>query len=307
MLTPRHSALLLLILLSACASMEPLPGERADPSPRLTNLQRAAQYPWMDDGHCVVREASNKWPILAERCFHALDHDRIRFRDVTGQCAVASAPAAAAAMGVGLCLFASPAVITGAVIVIATVVVAIAIKEGLDAYERSASSERAKRKIQIRPSSEQEPVTNREPTPRGLGRDWLPPVSSDSTEPRPECRPVPVPHLGGDAAHNECADEFPPNRYPGMDVLVNGKRFDALQVGVRVLWEIKTDQFDTYSEFLQEQVGETQVEALLEERRIAQACGYGFVIGVSSAAHRQALLDLEPSLAPHIVVTGCKR
>jgi hypothetical protein len=31
-----------------------------------------------------------------------------------------------------------------------------------------------------------------------------------------------------------------------MDVLVAGMSFDALQVGVRVLWEIKTHQFDTY-------------------------------------------------------------
>ena len=46
---------------------------------------------------------------------------------------------------------------------------------------------------------------------------------------------------------------FRRNRYPGMDVLVGGKRFDALQVGVRVLWEIKTHQFDTYTAFIQRQ------------------------------------------------------
>ncbi|KFE70713.1 hypothetical protein DB31_5755 [Hyalangium minutum] len=60
-----------------------------------------------------------------------------------------------------------------------------------------------------------------------------------------------MPHAGGDDPHNACADKFPPNRYPGKDVLIGGIRFDALQVGVRVLWEIKTDQFDTYSAFLQ--------------------------------------------------------
>ena len=32
--------------------------------------------------------------LLAERCFYALDHDRVRFRDITGRCAVASAGAA---------------------------------------------------------------------------------------------------------------------------------------------------------------------------------------------------------------------
>jgi hypothetical protein len=63
-------------------------------------------------------------------------------------------------------------------------------------------------------------------------------------ERRPECQPIPVPHAGGDDAHDACADKFPPNRYPGMDVLVDGVRFDALQVGVRMLWEIKTHRFD---------------------------------------------------------------
>jgi hypothetical protein len=296
---------LLVLLLSACASMDPSPGEWEDPSPRFANLQRAAQYPWTDDGHCVVREASNEWPVLAERCYHALDHDRVKFRDVTGKCSVASTGAAAATISVGLCVFASPAIVTGAVIVIGTVVVAVAIKEGLDAYERSASRERAKRKAQARPSSEQEPVANREPTPRGLGRDWFPPAPPNTTEHSPECRPVPVPHAGEDAPHNDCADTFPPNRYPGMDVLVGGKRFDALQVGVRVLWEIKTHQFDTYSDFLRDQVLRDQVAELLEERDIAAACGYDFVVGVSSAAHKEALRALDPSLK--IVVTGCKR
>ncbi len=209
------SALLLLLLLSACATTASSLGEWEAPNPRFANLQRAAQYPWTDDGQCVVREASYEWPILADRCFHALDHDRVKFRDVTGKCAVASAGAAVAA--VGLCVFAAPEIIVGAVIITGVVVVAVAIKEGLDAHERNASRERGKPKAQTRPSSEQEPVADRESTPRGLGRDWLPPVSSDTMERRPECRPVPVPHAGEDAPHNECADKFPPNRYPGMD------------------------------------------------------------------------------------------
>ena len=74
-----------------------------------------------------------------------------------------------------------------------------------------------------------------------------------------------------------------------MDVLVNGKRFDALQVGVRVLWEIKTDRFDTYSLFLRKQVIEKEVTNCSEERNTARACGYGFVVGVSTAsAQRRA-------------------
>jgi hypothetical protein len=177
---PPRTWIAFLILLSACATMDPSPEEWEDSSPRLANLQRAALYPWTDDGHCVVREASNEWPILAERCFHALERDRVRFRDVTGKCAVASAAAAAVPMGVALCVFASPAVITGAVIVIGTVVVAVAIKEGIDAYQRNASRERAKPKTQTRPSSKQEPVANRkpkgEPTPEERIEPFIPPI-----------------------------------------------------------------------------------------------------------------------------------
>jgi len=155
-------ALLLLLLLSACATTDPSLGELEDPNPRFANLHRAAQYPWTDDGHCVVREASNEWPVLAEQCFHALDHDRLKFRDVTGKCAVTSAGAAAATMSVGLCVFASPAVVAGAVIVIGTVVVAVAIKEGLDAYERRAARERAKPEA----SNKQKPSASRKPNPK---------------------------------------------------------------------------------------------------------------------------------------------
>jgi hypothetical protein len=297
------SALLLLLLLPACATTAPNPDDLAPPNRRIANLQRAAQYPWTDDGQCAVREASNEWEVLGRRCFHALDRTKVQFRDVTGRCALASAGAAVA--GVALCVFVAPEIIVGAIIITSAVVVAGAIQEEIDAYKRSASRERARPETQTRPSSEQEPVANREPTPRGLGRDWLPPVSSDAPERHPACRPIPVPHLGGDAPHNECADKFPPNRYPGMDVLVDGKHFDALQVGVRVLWEIKTDQFDTYSDFLKGQVIRDQLPELLEERNIAAACGYDFVIGVSSAAHREALLRQDRTL--NIVVTGCKR
>ncbi|WP_426735140.1 DUF6310 domain-containing protein [Myxococcus faecalis] len=65
--------------------------------------------------------------------------------------------------------------------------------------------------------------------------------------------------------------------------------------------------FNTYTDFLQEQVERDQVEEFLVDRRIAQACGYRFTVGVSEVEHKQALLELEPSLAPNIVVTGCKR
>jgi uncharacterized protein DUF6310 len=226
----------------------------------------------------------------------------MRFRDVTKKCAVAQADAAAPAV-VALCIFAAPEIIAGAVIVIGTVAVAAAIQEGIDAYQRNAARERAKTQSETQPSKE--PLANRAPKPKGSSTgDIFPPPPE--TKPRsPSCEPVPVRHAGEDDPHNECADKFPPNRYPGMDVLVGGKRFDALQVGVRVLWEIKTHQFDTYTDFLRDQVIRDQVLEMQEERDIAAACGYGFVIGVSSAAHKEALLRQDPSLK--IVVTGCKR
>jgi len=169
----------LLLLLSACATTEPSLGELDALNPRFANLQRAAQYPWTDDGHCVVREASNEWPVLAERCFHALDHDRVKFRDVTGRCAVASA--GAAAVGLGLCVFVAPEIIVGAVIIAGVVVVAVAIKEEWDAYERRASRERARPEAQTRPSNKQEPSANRkpnpkhQPAPKGSPEPFIPP------------------------------------------------------------------------------------------------------------------------------------
>jgi hypothetical protein len=99
----------------------------------LANLQRAATLPWMDGGQCAVREASEPWPVLVERCFPALDHDRLEFHDSTGRCAVASA--GAAAVGLGVCVLAAPEIVVGAVIITGVVMVGFAIKEALDAYE----------------------------------------------------------------------------------------------------------------------------------------------------------------------------
>src|SRR3712207_5580626 len=97
----------LLLLVSACATTEPRLKDPVAPNPRLANLQRAAALPWTDDGHCVVREAENEWPVLAARCFHALDHERVRFHDVTGRCAVAQVGAAAVGSA-ALCILAGP-------------------------------------------------------------------------------------------------------------------------------------------------------------------------------------------------------
>ncbi|MCY1035266.1 DUF6310 domain-containing protein [Corallococcus sp. BB11-1] len=297
----------LLLLLSACATSAPPPTARRAWSQRFANLQRAAALPWTDGGQCVVREASQSWPMAVERCYQALDHDRLEFHDTTGSCAVASA--GAGAMGVGLCVLVAPEIVVGAVIVLGVVVVAVAIKEELDAYAlRHLYPEEAGTARGTKVSS-REAEAQRKPKlkPEPAGQDWqppVPPVPVDRTG-RASCEPVPVPHAGGDVPHDECADTFPPNRYPGKDVIVGGKRFDALQVGVRVLWEIKTDQFATYNAFLQGQVVRAQAAKMREERDIALSCGYGFVVGVSTDAHRDALERAAPEL--EIVVTGCKR
>ena len=184
----------LLLFLSACATAAPSPQAQgpATRNPRVANFQRAATLPWADGGRCVVREASKEWAVLVEQCYHALDHDRIEFRDVTGRCSVASA--GAAALGLGVCILIAPEIAVGSVIVVGVVVVAVAIKEELDAYRR-ASRERAKPETQTRPSNEQERLTHRKPNPEPSGQDWLPPVPTEPSERdrRPECRPVPVP------------------------------------------------------------------------------------------------------------------
>jgi hypothetical protein len=294
----------LILFVSACATTAPSPREPASRNPRIANLQRAATLPWRDGGRCAVQEAPQPWPVLAEHCFHALEHDRVRFNDPTRRCAVASV--GTAALGFGLCVLAAPEIVVGAVIVLGVVVVGVAIKEALYAYELRGSSEDVEPAPQTKPAP-QEFSANRKPKPEPAGQDWFPPVPTEPVEPerRPECRPVPVPHAGGDDPHNECADKFPPNRYPGMDVLVGGVRFDALQVGVRVLWEVKTDQFDTYNAFLQGQVVRAQAAKMREERNIALSCRYGFVVGVSTETHKEALERAAPEL--EIVVTGCKR
>ncbi|MFP2903856.1 DUF6310 domain-containing protein [Pyxidicoccus sp. 3LFB2] len=243
--------------------------------------------------------------MLAERCIHALDRDRVRFNDPTGRCAVASA--GAAALGIGLCVLAAPEIVVGAVIVVGVVVVGVAIKEALEGYElRGSGSDEVEPAPRTKPAS-QEPSESRKPKPEASGQDGFPPVPTEPLEQerRPECRPVPVPHAGKDGPHNECADKFPPNRYPGMDVLVNGVRFDALQVGVRVLWEIKTHQFDTYNGFVRDREIGTELKQIRKERDAAAKCGYEFVVGVSTAEHKRALNEEIPTL--NVVVTGCTR
>jgi hypothetical protein len=299
------SALLLVVtlLVSACATTEPSRKDTVAGDPRIANLHRAATLPWRDGGRCVVQEASQPWPVLVERCFQALDHERIRFSDRTGRCTVASA--GAAAMGLGICVLAAPQIVVGAVVIIGVVVVAAAIAEELDAYGRTrraypeASREDAKPRPETGPAT-QEPFANRRPDPKAspMGRDWLPPSPPEPSEQerRPKCEPIPVPHLGGSDSHNECANKVPNNSFPGWDVLVNGKNFDALQLATRTLWEVKTDGFDQHSRRSQQFFIQVKLPEIQRERRLAEQCGYHFVVGVRSEAHKVALEREDRSL-----------
>ncbi|WNG62099.1 hypothetical protein F0U59_50895 [Archangium gephyra] len=302
------------LYVSACATSAPSPREPAARDLRLANLQRAATLPWTDGGRCAVQEASEPWPVLAEQCFHALEHDRIEFHDISGRCAVASA--GAAAMGLGVCVLAAPEIVVGAVIVAGVMVVGFAIKEALDAYElKWADPEDAKPAPETRPVPEatpapetkpvpQEPLAKRRPKPEPSGQDWPPPVPPEpfERERRPECKPQRVAPKGGNRLHNKCADGIPFNAYRGANALVNGKAFDALQVVAGVLWEVKTDNFDSYPLELQDIVVRKHVRDFLIERELARACGFDFRAGVRSAKHKKALEYAEPALENLIVV-----
>jgi hypothetical protein len=217
--------------------------------------------------------------VLVERCFQALDHDRLEFHDLTGRCAVASA--GAAAMGLGVCVLAAPELVVGAVIVTGVVVVGFAIQEALEAYEAPRESSPKKR-----------------PKPEPKGPDFPPlgPTETSERERRPECKPIPVPHLGGNDPHNECADLMPNNSFPGWDVFVNGKNFDALQLATRTLWDVKTDDFEKHSRRSQHFFIEVKLPEIQRERRLAEECGYDFAVGVRSEAHKTALKRADPTL-----------
>jgi hypothetical protein len=64
-------------------------------------------------------------------------------------------------------------------------------------------------------------------------------------------------------------------------------------------------RFDTYNAFIRDREIEKELEQIEKERKAAAACGYDFIIGVSTQAHKEALLAVVRSLK--VVVTGCKR
>lgn len=212
----------LLLFVCACATTEPRQREPVADSPRLANLQRAAQLPWLDEGQCVVQEAAQPMEVMMERCYHALDTRRVRFQDTEGVCSVASVGAAAVPAMVAICLLAQP-VALGAVVVIGTVVVAAVIKEELEAHarwRRAHPEARASRPVaETQPTRQAEPEADPRPAPRRSpsSRDPLPPPPQPPR--RPECEPLPTPHLGGDELHNRCADNVPLNDFRGFDAL----------------------------------------------------------------------------------------
>ena len=285
------------LLLSVCSCATSAPGLQAPVgwNPRSANLQRAAALPWMDGGRCVVQEASRPWPVLAERCYPALDHDRVAFHDLTGRCSVASA--GAAAMGLGLCVLAAPEIVMGAVIITGVVVVGFAIQEALDTHAEKRAGPQSGPVFETTPIP-QESSSKKGPKSEPNGPE-IPPMGPGEVverDRRPECKPVPVKHLGGNAPHNTCADLMPNNSFPGWDVFVNGKNFDALQMATRTLWDVKTDDFDKHSPRSRRFLAQVKYPEIRRERMLAEACGYEFAMGVRSQAHKDALLELDPDL-----------
>jgi len=312
----RGPACALLIVLSACATpvrppaRAPVPQDSTVTHLPLSNLRRALALPWKDEGRCVAAAANNPWRVVAERCFHELDREKVRFQDVKHRCPVASVDAAEMQAMVGFCLLVQPELVVGAVVVVSAFVVAVAIVQAIDAYELNQREEAA-RKRQVRPpvlnpSPERAPDPSPEPEPSPLGPDFIP-LSPDSTERRPECKPKPVPHRGGNNKSNTCADKVPGNAFPGWDVLVNGKQFDALQSAERMLWEVKLYNFDDYPPAFQEFLIKEKVEELRDERDIAKACGYDFTVGVTSAAHQKALLEASRFSLKVVLMDWCSQ
>ncbi|WPB75602.1 DUF6310 domain-containing protein [Archangium violaceum] len=160
----------------------------------------------------------------------------------------------------------------------------------------SESSRQLMAELEVQPRPAKAPA--REPAPRKQ------PMSSLTQEDDPKCQPIPVPHLGGNDPHNECADKIPNNSFPGWDVLVNGKNFDALQLATRTLWDVKTDAFDKQPPRSQSFFARVKLPEIQREKRLAEMCGYRFVVGVRTAAHKMALESLDDTLTV-VVMNWC--
>jgi len=152
----------------------------------------------------------------------------------------------------------------------------------------SESSRQLMVELEAQPRAAKAPA--REPSPQKQLASAL--VEEDD----PRCKPIPVPHRGGNNDHNKCADRIPYNSFSGWDVLVNGKQFDALQLVMRTLWEVKTDDFDIHSPRSQAFFAKVKLPEIRREARLAMECGYKFAVGVKSAAHKETLEKLDRTL-----------
>jgi len=212
---------------------------------------------------------------------------------------------------IGFCVLAAPEIVVGTVIIAGVVVVGFVIKEALDAYALDMGHPEARPAPETRTVPEtapapRKPSPKKRPKPEPEGPDFPPLEPPETSEQdRSRCEPVPVPyHRGGNQLHDKCADRIPDNSFPGGDVFVNGKNFDALQLATRTLWEVKTDNFDTYPPELRRIVLEEQVPKLQYERALALSCGFDFRVGVRSAAHKAAL-ELADETLEIVVMNWC--
>jgi hypothetical protein len=153
----------------------------------------------------------------------------------------------------------------------------------------SESSRQLMVELEAQPRATKAPA--REPSPQKQPASAL--VEDDDSR----CKPIPLPrHFGGHDPHNECADKMPGNTFPGGDVFVNGKNFDALQLATRTLWEVKTDDFEKQPPRSQSFLAQVKLPEMQREKRLAEECGYNFVVGVKSAAHKAVLESLDDTL-----------
>lgn len=105
---------------------------------------------------------------------------------------------------------------------------------------------------------------------------------------REECVPKRFcPHKGGDTWHNYCADTVLRNEFSGCDVMVNGKAYDAKSGNT--LYEVKTDDWDTYAEFLTERVLDQHAHDAKVDSARALACGYQYEFIVGDATLEKEL------------------
>lgn len=156
---------------------------------------------------------------------------------------------------------------------------------------------------QLMEELEAQPRTGSAPVPGASPRKQT--ASAVPQDEDPRCKPIPLPrHLGGNVPHNDCADKMPGNSFPGGDVYVNGKNFDALQLATRTLWDVKTDDFGRHSPRSQDFLARVKLPELQREDGLARQCGYKFIVGVKSAAHKRVLFELDRNLEV-IVMDWC--